>query len=131
MRRHDRWVVSTFLAAGLTASGLSAGISFAAGEGPAPAPKAGAPAKLEQVEGSSLSRIILTPKAAERIAIETGVVSEEAVDRWLLVSGEVETIATPAAGVVAAQPAPAQSSGEVTTIPLLTNESSAASAGPE
>ncbi|HEX2256971.1 MAG TPA: efflux RND transporter periplasmic adaptor subunit [Afifellaceae bacterium] len=77
-------------------------------------------------------RVILTPKAAERIAIETGVVSEEPVDRWLLVSGEVETIATPAAaGAVAAQPAPAQPSEAVTAIPLLTNSSSMASAGPE
>ena len=132
MRRHDRWVVSTILAAGLTASGLSGGASLAAGEGPAPTPKAGAPAKLEQVPGSEVSRVILTPKAAERIALETGTVTEEPVDRWLLVSGEVETIATPSAGAVAAQPAPAgQPSGAVTAIPLLTNGSNAAAAGPE
>ncbi len=131
MRRHDRWVVSTIIAAGLTASGLSGGAALAAGEGPAPAPKAGAPAKLEQIPGSEFYRVILTPKAAERIALETGVVTEEPVDRWLLVSGEVETIATPPAGAVAAQPAPAgQSSDSAATIPLLT-PAPATAAGPE
>jgi hypothetical protein len=131
MRRHDRWFVSTFIAAGLTASGLSGGAALAAGEGPAPAPKAGAPAKLEQVPGSEFNRVVLTQKAAERIALETGVVSEEAVDRWLLVSGEVETIATPSAGAVAAPPAAAgQSSEAAATIPLLTT-APAIAAGPE
>ena len=134
MRRHDRWVVSTIIAAGLTASGLSGGASLAAGEGPPPTPKAGAPAKLEQIPGSPLSKVILTPRAAERIALETGTVTEEPVDRWLLVSGEIETIATPASGAATAQAtAPGQGPDTVATIPMLTpgQAPAAATPGPE
>ena len=134
MRRHDRWVVSTIIAAGLTASGLSGGASLAAGEGSPPTPKAGAPAKLEQIPGSPLSKVILTPKAAERIALETGTVTEEPVDRWLLVSGEIETITSPPSAAATAQAtAPGQGSDTVATIPMLTpgQAPAAATPGPE
>jgi hypothetical protein len=75
---------------------MSSGISLGAGEGGAsPAnPAAVAPAKVEKIPGSDLSKVVLTPKAAERIAIKMGVVTEQPIRRWLLVAGEVEASAT-------------------------------------
>jgi len=50
------------------------------------------PAKLENIAGSELKRVTLTPKAAERLAIQTGEVREEPVNRWLSVEGQVEAV---------------------------------------
>src|SRR4029453_2805246 len=75
---------------------MSRGISLGAGEGrPSPAnPAAVAPAKVEKIPGSDLSKVVLTPKAAKRIAIKMGVVTDQPIRRWLLVPGEVEASAT-------------------------------------
>lgn len=43
----------------------------------------------EPIEGSSLKRVILTPKAAERLGIQTGKVSEAPIVRTQMVSGLV------------------------------------------
>jgi hypothetical protein len=47
------------------------------------------PATIEHIEGTDLSRVILTPKAAERLGIETAAVREVAVTRKRTPGGEV------------------------------------------
>jgi hypothetical protein len=81
MLRRDQWLVSGLIIAGLTSS-VGGGISLAA--------EPAKPARLEQIPGSDLKRVVLTPKAAERLAIKTAKVREEPVVRWLTVAGEVE-----------------------------------------
>ena len=58
-------------------------------------------ARVEAIPNSAQKRVILTPEAAERIAIEMQPVREEQVKRWLLVDGEVEA----APGHASSQPA--------------------------
>jgi hypothetical protein len=85
---HDeRWKLSGTVLAGLAASVLAGSISLAAETA-----KPGKPAKVEPIPGSDLKRVILIPKAAERLAIRTGVVGEEPVMRWLMVDGTVEVM---------------------------------------
>ncbi len=50
------------------------------------------PAMVEHIEGSELSRVTLTEKAAERIGAETVPVREEVVERWRVIRGEVVSI---------------------------------------
>ena len=85
--RDDRWKLSALILAGLTASVLVSGISPAAETA-----KPGKPAKVQAIPGSDLKRVILTAKAAERLAIKTAVVGEEPVMRWLMVEGTVEVM---------------------------------------
>lgn len=47
------------------------------------------PSKLEPIEGTDLSRVVLTEKAAERLDIQTAPVGEEQVVRKRTVGGEV------------------------------------------
>ena len=46
-------------------------------------------ATLQTIPGSTVKRVILTPKAAERLGIETGKVSEQAIVRKQMVGGLV------------------------------------------
>lgn len=48
------------------------------------------PATLEEIPGSDLKRVVLTQKAAERLAIATESVREEPVMRWMVADGEVK-----------------------------------------
>lgn len=82
-----RCKLSALIFAGLAASALAGGTSLA-GE----TAKPGKPAKVEPIPGSDLKRVILTPKAAERLAIRTAVVGEEPVMRWLVVDGTVGVV---------------------------------------
>jgi len=66
-----------------------AGVAWSGGMGGRPA-LAEEPAKLEEIPGSPLKRVVLTEKAAERLAIATEPVREEPVARWMMVNGEVE-----------------------------------------
>jgi hypothetical protein len=50
------------------------------------------PATVEEIPGSDQRRIILTKEAAERLGIETAEVREEPVQRWMMISGEVEAM---------------------------------------
>ena len=63
------------------------------------------PARLEQVAGSEIPRVILLARAAERIGIETGEVREVGAKRWKLLIGEVVTLAS-ATGTDTAATAP-------------------------
>jgi hypothetical protein len=82
MLRRDRWMVSAaaLVVAGVASSGGLGGRAALAEE----------PARLEEIPGSPLKRVVLTPKAAERLAIATEPVREEPVARWMMVNGEVE-----------------------------------------
>jgi hypothetical protein len=85
--RDDRWKVLTLITTGLAASAFTGGTSLAA-----EAVKPAKPAKVELIQGSDVKRVVLTPKAAERLAIATDVVKEELVKRWLVVEGRVEVV---------------------------------------
>jgi hypothetical protein len=63
MRISGRWIVVVPLVAGLGVSAC---------QRPSSSAQHVSPAKVEKIEGSDLSRITLTAKAAERIGIETG-----------------------------------------------------------
>ena len=58
------------------------------------------PAKIEAIPGSDVKRVVLTPKAAERLDIQTIPLSEEEVRRRIVVVGKVqaETDQTPSTG---------------------------------
>jgi hypothetical protein len=84
MLRNHRATLSLPLIAGLTASLL--GFSQAA--------ETGRPARVEQIQGSDLNRVVLTPRAAERLALRTAPVREEVVMRWLTVEAAVEAMLT-------------------------------------
>jgi hypothetical protein len=71
---------------------LSSALFFAAVMSASVSLAAEKPAKLENIAGSELKRVTLTPKAAERLAIQTGEVREEPVNRWLSVEGQVEAV---------------------------------------
>jgi hypothetical protein len=71
---------------------LSSALFFAAVMSASVSLAAEKPAKLENIAGSELKRVVLTPKAAERLAIQTGEVREEPVNRWLSVEGLVEAV---------------------------------------
>jgi hypothetical protein len=43
----------------------------------------GAPAKIERVEGTKLSRVTLTQKAAQRLDIRTGTISQDAAGKMI------------------------------------------------
>ena len=74
MLRHDRWMVSALIIAGVASPGTMGGRTALA-EGPA---------RLEEIPGSGLKRVVLTQKAAERLAIDTEAVREEPVLRWMV-----------------------------------------------
>jgi hypothetical protein len=63
MKHINRWFIVTVILAGLL-------LSACGGQVPVTGEKV-APSKLEPIEGSELSRVILTEKAAERLGIET------------------------------------------------------------
>ena len=50
------------------------------------------PAKVERIEGTNLNRVVVTEKAAQRLAIQTVLVREEPVVRKRKVGGEVVTL---------------------------------------
>jgi hypothetical protein len=113
MVRRDRWMASAFILGGAASWGM--------GGRPAPAAE---PAMSEAIRGSGLERVVLTQKAAERLAIRTEGVREEPVIRWMVVSGEVEAATveqTPpaAAGSAAAEAAPADAAPVLVRVPLL------------
>ena len=104
MLRRDRWMVSAaaLVIAGVASSGGMGGRAALAEE----------PAKLEEIPGSPLKRVVLTEKAAERLAIATEPVREEPVARWMMVNGEVEA-------AKAGLPVPVAAAGAADAAPVL------------
>src|SRR5262245_20214299 len=94
--RDDRCKVLRLISTALVASAFGGGALLAAD-----AVKPARPAKIEPIQGSELKRVVLTPKAAERLAIATAAVKEELVKRWLVVDGRVEAVPEDPAGPVA------------------------------
>jgi hypothetical protein len=80
MQRRDRWLGAAF---------ALASISLCAGSLEAAAARKDAPAHVERIEGTALSRVTLTARAMGRLGIETGPVREGAVARTRTVAGEV------------------------------------------
>uniref|UniRef100_A0A7C3AS68 Uncharacterized protein n=1 Tax=Thermorudis sp. TaxID=1969470 RepID=A0A7C3AS68_9BACT len=73
------WIVAAVLLASLALSACSQATAR-------PAASAEEPSKLEPIEGTELSRVILTEKAAERLGIETDQV------RQVKITGEQRTV---------------------------------------
>jgi hypothetical protein len=92
MLRHDRWMVSALIIAGVASSASMGGRTTLAEQ----------PATLEEIPGSDLKRVVLTQKAAERLAIATEAVREEPVLRWTVADGKVEAVPTAQSGTDAA-----------------------------
>ena len=94
------WFRRRLIIAGVASSGSMGGRTALAEE----------PAKLEEIPGSPLKRVVLTEKAAERLAIATEPVREEPVARWMMANGEVEAakagLTVPAAGGRRRRPGP-------------------------
>ncbi len=78
----SRRKVSTLVILGLAAVSIGGGASLAAER----------LARVERIPGSELKRVILTTKAAQRLAIETAAVREDPVLRWFMVEGRVEAM---------------------------------------
>jgi hypothetical protein len=76
------------------------------------------PARLEEIPGSPLKRVVLTPKAAERLAIDTEPVREEPVARWMMVNGEVEAAKAGMTVPAAAGAADADAAPVLVRVPL-------------
>jgi hypothetical protein len=74
MLRKNRWMVlvGTLIMAGLLLGACGQTSSVTAGKV--------APAKVEKIDGSEFNRVVLTDKAAQRLAIQTAQVSEEQVN---------------------------------------------------
>ena len=70
MKHINRWILVTLVFAGLMLSACGAKTA---------APEKIVPSKLEPIEGTDLSKVILTEKAAERIGVETAPASGTAV----------------------------------------------------
>jgi hypothetical protein len=79
MQRGNRWIVSVLVIVSLLVPAC----------GGSSADEAGAPAKIELVEGTNLSRVILTPEAAERLDIRTALVRGENSGRTVIPYGAV------------------------------------------
>ena len=80
MQHIIRWMVVILVIAGLQLSACT--------QTPATGEKI-VPAHVEPIEGTDLKRVVLTEKAAERLAIQTVAVREEQVARTRTVGGEV------------------------------------------
>jgi hypothetical protein len=86
MKHNNRWVVSILVIACLALS--------ACAEDSSASDISEAPVHFEPIEGTDLSRIVLTERAAERLAIQTIPVREEEVARSRRVGGEIADLAS-------------------------------------
>jgi len=77
----------------LLAALLFAGIWAGPCAPPALAEDDAKPATLQEIPGSDHFRIVLTQEALERLGLEIAEVREEPVQRWMMISGEVEAMA--------------------------------------
>jgi membrane fusion protein, multidrug efflux system len=94
MRHSNRWLVGALLIAALQL--------VACGQASTSTTAHNQPAKVEHIEGSELSRVVLTQEAAKRLDIQTATVSEEQRARKRIVGGEI--VSLPSAGVMVRVP---------------------------
>lgn len=73
MNKHMFWALTMLLFAGL-------GLSACTRTPPSAGASTGAPARVEKIAGSDISRVILTQKATERLGIVTAAVTEAQVN---------------------------------------------------
>lgn len=92
MRHHKKIMAAGLFVAGLTLSGC--------GGAPITTAEKVEPAHVEAIEGTELNRVILVPKAAERLDIRTAAVRDTVVTRKRIVGGEVVAAPGGAAGSV-------------------------------
>ena len=81
MKHINRWLILVLM--------IIAGLQLSACTRNPPTPNGSEPAKVEHIQGTDLSRVTLTARAAERLDIQTTPVREEQVIRTRLVVGEV------------------------------------------
>jgi hypothetical protein len=86
MQRSNRWLVGALLGAAL--------LLAACGQATSTTAPHNEPAKIEHIEGTELSRVVLTPEAAKRLDIQTAAVSEEQRTRKRIVGGEIVSLAS-------------------------------------
>lgn len=72
-----------------TAATLCVAPTVVVAAGPASGPAQSGAVRFESIPGTTVKRVILTPKAAERLGIETSKVSEEKITRKQVVGGRV------------------------------------------
>jgi membrane fusion protein, heavy metal efflux system len=94
MQRSNRWLVGVLLIAAVQLA--------ACGQTSAPTASHSQPAKVEHIDGTELSRVVLTPEAAKRLDIQTAAVSEEQRTRKRIVGGEI--VSLPSSGVMVRVP---------------------------
>lgn len=109
--RFNPWIGVSVLVLSILLFGCKANNSTAAKE---------KPAKIEKIEGSELSKIVLTEKAVQRIGLQTAAVQVEKVMRTRKVGGEV--LASPVKASSASLKTPAQASGVVVQVALSKGE---------
>jgi hypothetical protein len=80
MKLIRQWTIAVFVVVGLLLS------ACASSSGPT---EKVPPSKLEPIEGTDLSRVVLTGKAAERLDIQTAPVREEQISQKLTIRGQV------------------------------------------
>lgn len=83
MRHSNRWMVLVLIIASLLLSACTQ---------TSDAPGKPEPAHIEHIEGTDLSRVVLTEKAAERLDIQTAPVLEQQVTRRRRVGAQVEAL---------------------------------------
>lgn len=81
MKHGNRWIVLVLIIAGLQLSACSTNSPTSS--------TSEEPVRLEQIEGTDFSRVVLSERAAERLDIQTTAVREEQVVRKRTVGGEV------------------------------------------
>jgi hypothetical protein len=89
MRRNNRWIVVVPVMAGLQLSACHRGVDK---------PTKIKPAHVEHIDGTELSRVILTAKAAERLGIKTAPVGEVQATRSAGGGGSVREVQLAQAG---------------------------------
>ena len=85
MLRANRWVIMALIIAGL---------QLAACGGTSDTASKSEPAEVERIEGTDVSRVILSLRAAERLDIQTAPVRDEEVVRKWVLGGEVVAVPT-------------------------------------
>ena len=85
------WLVA--MVAVITLS-LASAVAISGGSGPSAGKKSDA-VKFESIPGTTVKRVILSAKAAERLGIETGKVSKETIIRKQVVGGRIVPLVAP------------------------------------
>jgi hypothetical protein len=114
--------MSNMLRVSFLAALLMGSIGAGLGSAPALAEDEARPATIEEIPGSDHGRIVLTAEAAERLGIATAEVREEPVQRWMMISGEVEAMSLEPAVATTSSSGGEAEAPVVVRVPLLDNQ---------